>query len=74
LLSVDLLDPSGSGGPACGSSEFSSTYRSYPQQWASIEALGEEKVDANQVSVALFGWTQMNIFQEYPPIIKIKLN
>uniref|UniRef100_A0A7I4YU53 Sushi, von Willebrand factor type A, EGF and pentraxin domain-containing protein 1 n=1 Tax=Haemonchus contortus TaxID=6289 RepID=A0A7I4YU53_HAECO len=33
--------------------EFSSTYRSYPQQWASIEALGEEKVDANQLTVTI---------------------
>ncbi|KAK6060434.1 hypothetical protein COOONC_01907, partial [Cooperia oncophora] len=31
--------------------EFSSTYRSYPQIWTRIEALGAEKADANQVSV-----------------------
>ncbi|VDL68443.1 unnamed protein product [Nippostrongylus brasiliensis] len=30
--------------------EFSSTYRTYPQVWTRMEALGVESADANQVS------------------------
>ncbi|PIO64436.1 hypothetical protein TELCIR_13937 [Teladorsagia circumcincta] len=33
--------------------EFSSTYRSYPQLWTRMEALGAEKVDANQLTVTI---------------------
>ncbi|KAK6753871.1 hypothetical protein RB195_013079 [Necator americanus] len=33
--------------------EFSSTYRTYPQAWTKMQALGVEGVDANQLTVAI---------------------
>uniref|UniRef100_L7MMX3 LEV-9 n=2 Tax=Oesophagostomum dentatum TaxID=61180 RepID=L7MMX3_OESDE len=33
--------------------EFSSTYRTYPQVWLTVNALGAENVDANQLTVAI---------------------